>query len=163
MDEREKVLRSLDEQGIAYEEERHPAVYTISDMEALGICGRGEVARNLFLRDASGKRYFLVVAQKDKTTDLQAVRSQIGCSRLSFASEERLDRCMKLTKGAVSPLGILNDAECAVEVFIDRDLTEATRLGVHPNDNTATVWLSFADLKKIIELHGNAVHVIDLK
>ena len=162
MDEREHALRRLDELGIAYGEERHPAVFTIEDMDALGICERGEVAKNLFLRDASGKRHFLVMVQKDKTADLQAVRAQIGCSRLSFASEERLARCMKLTKGSVSPLGILNDAEHAVEVFVDRDLTDKTRLGVHPNDNTATVWLSFVDLKKIIELNGNTLHVIDL-
>jgi Ala-tRNA(Pro) deacylase len=156
------VLSKLDELGIAYEAERHPAVFTIEEMDALGICGRGDVAKTLFLRDSGGKRHFLVMLQKDKTADLQALRAQLGCSRLSFASAERLDRCMKLTKGSVSPLGILNDAQRAVEVVVDRDLTEKTRLGVHPNDNTATVWLSFADLKKIIEHNGNALRIIDL-
>jgi Ala-tRNA(Pro) deacylase len=162
MEERDRVLNKLDELGVAYEVERHPAVFTIGEMEASGICGRGEVAKNLFLRDAGGKRHFLVMLQKDKTADLQALRVQLGCSRLSFASAERLDRLLKLTKGSVSPLGILNDAERAVEVAVDRDLTEKTRLGVHPNDNTATVWLAFADLKKIIEHNGNALRVIDL-
>ncbi|MDD3268159.1 MAG: hypothetical protein PHX14_02465 [Syntrophomonadaceae bacterium] len=33
-----------------------------------------------------------------------------------------------------------------------------SKLGVHPNDNTATVWISFDDLKKIIEHNGNTIH-----
>ena len=32
--------------------------------------------------------------------------------------------------------------------------------GVHPNDNTATVWLHTADLLRIIAGHGNAVKLI---
>ena len=34
-------------------------------------------------------------------------------------------------------------------------------IGVHPNDNTATVFLSFADLRQIIENHGNSVVLLD--
>ena len=60
-------------------------------------------------------------------------------------------RCLKLTKGAVSPLGVLNDAEGAVEVVIDRALVGAARLGVHPNDNTATLWISYEGLRKVID------------
>ncbi len=33
-------------------------------------------------------------------------------------------------------------------------------IGVHPNDNTATVWLHTADLLRIIAGHGNAVKLI---
>lgn len=162
MDGQNEVLRKLDALGIRYEAERHPAVFTIGEMEALGICERGEVAKNLFLRDAGGKRHFLVMLQKDKTADLHTIRPQLECSRLSFASEERLMRHLKLTKGSVSPLGILNDAEHTVEIAVDKDLIECTRLGVHPNENTATLWLSFADLRKIIEQNGNLLRIIEI-
>lgn len=30
-------------------------------------------------------------------------------------------------------------------------------IGIHPNDNTATVWLKFDDLINIINEHGNIV------
>lgn len=36
------------------------------------------------------------------------------------------------------------------------------KIGVHPNDNTATVMLSFDDLLKVISDHGNQIHMIDL-
>lgn len=35
-----------------------------------------------------------------------------GCTALSFASEERLAKHLQLTKGAVTPLGVINDADC---------------------------------------------------
>ena len=34
-------------------------------------------------------------------------------------------------------------------------------IGVHPNDNTATVWLRGSDLVKVIEEHGNTVIMAD--
>ena len=35
-------------------------------------------------------------------------------------------------------------------------------IGVHPNDNTATVWLKAEDLIRIIENNGNEVHVVEI-
>ena len=64
---------------------------------------------------------------------------------------------MDLIQAAVTPLGILNDAERKVQVFIDRELLDALGLiGVHPNDNTATVWLKTKDLIRIIKEHETA-------
>jgi Ala-tRNA(Pro) deacylase len=48
-----------------------------------------------------------------------------------------------------------------VQFYIDEDFMAGSgRIGVHPNDNTATVWLQASDLIKLTEEHGNAVHVI---
>ena len=162
MDERARVLEKLDELGVAYEMDVHEPVYTIEAMVALGLDKKGIVVKNLFLRDAKGKRHFLVVLPGDRQGDLKAIRDHLDSTALSFGSEERLMRCLKLTKGAVSPLGILNDAEHAVEVVVDRALVGAERLGVHPNDNTATLWLSYDGLRKVIDHCGNTVHFIRL-
>jgi Ala-tRNA(Pro) deacylase len=69
---------------------------------------------------------------------------------------------LKLTKGSVTPLGIINDEEKAVEVVFDSSLVDRDQIGVHPNDNTATVMLSYQDLYKIIKAHNNQIHIIDL-
>ena len=58
-------------------------------------------------------------------------------------------------------LGLLNDSECKVTLFLDNDFMNGSELiGVHPNDNTATVWLKVKDLMKIIQKHGNTVNVV---
>ena len=162
MEAKQLVYEYLDKQGIPYEVMEHKPVFTMEEMEEYGICEKGEVPKNLFLRDQNGKRHFLVVLQKDKKADLKALREKIGCTRLSFGSAERLQKYLGLTKGAVSPLGILNDEEQDVCVVIDKDLVGKERLGVHPNDNTATVWLSYHDLERIIKARGNDVLVIKI-
>jgi Ala-tRNA(Pro) deacylase len=98
----------------------------------------------------------------DKTVDLKKLKQTIGSSRLSFASEERLMKHLKVTKGSVSPMGILNDDDLAVEVFIDEALKDSTCIGVHPNDNTATVWISCRDLEQVIRCHGNPFSYIPI-
>ena len=81
----------------------------------------------------------------------------MGSSPLSFASEERLEKYLHLTKGSVTPLGIFNDKDHAVEVIFDKDLQQDLPIGVHPNDNTATVWVKLEDLVSLIRAQGNSV------
>ena len=94
--------------------------------------------------------------------DIKEVRSQIGSSRLSFASDERLAKYLKVESGSVSPFGILNDKNREVEVIFEKDLIGKDCLGFHPNLNTATVWLSFEDIKRVIEKHGNRILYVQL-
>lgn len=156
------VLDVLDHAGIGYRMVSHAPVYTVEEMERLHLDADARIAKNLFLRDARGRRHFLVVLAKHKAADLKALRGQIGTGALSFASEDRLRRFLGLEKGAVTPLGILNDEARAVEVLFDRDLAGLPSLGVHPNRNTATVFLSFADLESLIRSHGNPVSFVDI-
>jgi len=155
MSARDEVFEKLKELNIEYEITEHPAVYTIEEMDNLGITAQGDVCKNLFLRDEKGKRHFLVVLGKDKRADLKNIQKQLGTTRLSFASAERLAKHLKLTQGEVTPLGVINDKDHAVEVVFDKDLQGKKRIGVHPNDNTATIWLTFEDIKKVVEDNGN--------
>lgn len=162
MTQRERVCRRLRELDIGYELTEHPAVFTIEEMEGLGIAEQGAVCKNLFLRDGKGKRHFLVTLPREKKADLKSLAGQLDTGKLGFASPERLERYLGLHRGEVTPLGVLNDAGRDVEVVFDRDLEGATRLGVHPNDNTATVWLSFSGLRAFVEAQGNSIRMVTL-
>ena len=162
MTEREKVFARLEELGVSYEVTEHPAVFTIGEMDALGLTAKGEVCKNLFLRDAKGRRHFLVVVPGEARADLRALAAQLESSKLSFASAERLEKYLGLKQGEVTPLGVLNDADAAVEVVFDRGLERFPCLGVHPNDNTATVWLSLADILRVVEGNGNEIRGVTL-
>ena len=53
--------------------------------------------------------------------------------------------------------------ERKVQFFLDRDfLEEPGFLGIHPNDNTATVWLKTRDMLEILREHGNPVNVVEI-
>lgn len=154
--QRQSALSALEEMDIDYELVEHEAVYTMEDIGALGLAPGGVECKNLFLHDQKGKRHFLVTVRGDKRVDLKRLQAELGCTRLSFASPERLAKHLGLTAGSVTPLGILNDEAGAVEVAFDRDLPEEGRIGVHPNDNTATVWVKLEDLIRLIQAHGHA-------
>ncbi|WP_405725339.1 prolyl-tRNA synthetase associated domain-containing protein [Anaerotignum sp.] len=157
---KQEIKSFLEEKNIPFEWVEHKAVYTIEEMEELGLESMDEIAKNLFLRDQKGKRHFLVVIRADKQANLKELGEKLGVGKLSFASEERLEKYMGLKKGAVSPLGILNDENCAVEVFFDEDFTKMPRIGVHPNENTASVYLSPEDLLRVIREHGNELEIV---
>ena len=162
MENRQKVYAYLDNLGISYKVSEHPAVYTIEEMEKLDLDKLGGIVKNLFLRDNNGKRHFLVLMRQDKKVDLKGLQGKIDSKALKFASADRLEKYLGLEKGAVSPLGIINDQDRAVEVIIDNDLKKFDLLGVHPNDNTATVWLSFPDLEKVLRDHGNLILFLEM-
>ena len=149
----ESTLQALAALGITCDMVRHPAVFTIEEMESLGVIEEGEVVKNLFLRDDKGRRHFLVMLPHDKAADLSALRTPLACSRLSFASPEHLG----LTPGSVTVLGLLHEGSQDVEVLVDESLLEAPVLGVHPCDNTATLWMKPADLRTFLASRPNKV------
>ena len=158
--QKQRIYDELNKMGIKYEAVEHEPVHTMEDMDRLGLPAKGTLCKNLFLRDAKGKRHFLVTADENAKVDLKALARQLGTSSLSFASEERLEKYLGLKKGAVSPLGILNDESIAVEVFFDEDFCGLEKIGVHPNENTASVYLPPDDLLNIIREHGNPLTIV---
>ena len=158
---RQKVYDTLEAAGIPYQVWEHPAVFTIEEMDALHLPRPEVIAKNLFLRDAKGKKFFLAVLPKDKKADRKALGGRLGV-RLSFASEERLEEHLGLTRGSVTPFGVLNDEARAVTVLLDAGLWELPLVGVHPNENTATVVLSPDDLERVVREHGGPVERIEL-
>lgn len=160
MNSRENIFEKLNALEIPFELVEHAPAFTMEEYNALGFNPNDEICKNLFLRDYKGTRHMLVVLKGSKHADLQLIRGEVDSSKLSFASDERLARFLDVKKGSVSPLGLLNDATGEVEVYFDEDLKDAPRLGFHPNDNTATVFLSFADIQKYIESTGHTVRFV---
>jgi Ala-tRNA(Pro) deacylase len=162
MDPAPPVYAALDALGIAYERHEHPAVFTADDAATHWNQIRGTQCKNLFLRNKKGDRHYLVVLEISKRADLRDLVKLVGDDRLSFGSPERLMAELGLTPGSVSPFGLLNDADGSVRVLVDRDLKEADRLIFHPNINTASVVVSWADLEKFLATRTNVVRVISL-
>jgi len=159
----EEVVSLLDSRGIKYEIARHVPVYTIEEMDALMLPFSESVVKNLFLRDYKGREHYLVVLRKDKNADLKKLKGIIRSTPLSFASEDRLSKYLGLSKGEVTPFGVLNDESHSVKVFIDKDVVADGKLAIHPNDNRATVLIDIQDLIGLIVEYGTEVRIIDLE
>ena len=163
MMDKHTIYALLDQQGIWHEVTEHPAVYNMAEAAVIPLPYPEADAKNLFVRDDKKRSYYLITVKGDKRVDLKQFRRAFGTRPLSFASADDLLALLGLAPGSVSPLGLLNDGEHRVEAFLDQTFLDAPGLiGVHPNDNTATVWLRTEDLIAIIRSHGTALHLVPL-
>ena len=155
---KQEIYDYLQENSIWHEITEHKAVYNMADLAEVPCPYPEADAKNLFVRDDKKQNYYLITVKGEKRVNLKAFRKAQGTRNLSFASSEDLMERLVLIPGAVTPLGVLNDETKNVKVYIDQDLLQEPGLvGVHPNENTATVWLKTEDLIRIIREHGNEV------
>ena len=151
----------LTAQGVGYEITEHEAVFNMAELDSIALPYPDCDAKNLFVRDDKKRNYYLITVKGDKRVDLKDFRKEHGLRPLSFASADELMAVMSLIPGAVTPLGILNDEERKVIFYFDKAFLGGLA-GVHPNDNTATVWMKAEELVDLIKKHGNAVNVVEL-
>ena len=160
---KQDIYNFLDEKGIEYERTEHKAVFTMDELCDVEIPYPEADAKNLFVRDDKKRNYYLITVRGNKRVNLKEFKQKNGTRNLSFASPEDLMDIMGLVPGSVSPFGILNDKECKVHIFLDKDFTKPPYLiGIHPNENTATVCLKTDDLVNILREHGNTVEFAEI-
>jgi Ala-tRNA(Pro) deacylase len=154
------VLAALAALGIRFDRYEHPPLASAADAAPHWADIDAAHTKNLFLRNQKGTRHYLVIIALLKRADLRAVASQIGDGKLSFGSPERLMALLGVTPGSVSPFGLIHDSAREVRVCVDRDLTTAGRISFHPNINTATLVLTFADFERFLADRGIAVQFV---
>jgi Ala-tRNA(Pro) deacylase len=154
------VHAKLEELGIAYTRHEHPPVATVEEAAEHWAGIDAAHCKNLFLRNQKGNRHYLLILQYLKRAELRAVADQIGDGKLSFGSPDRLMAHLGLTPGAVSPFGLINNVAHDVRVVVDCDLKSAARISFHPNINTVTLTLTFADFLRFLESCGNPVQYV---
>lgn len=158
---KQEIYNYLKSENIEFEVTEHKAVFNMAEMSEVELPYPEADAKNLFVRDDKKRNYYLITVKGNKMVNLKEFKQNNGTRNLSFASEKDLADIMELIPGAVTPLGVLNDSGRIVQVFIDSDLADGL-IGVHPSENTATVWLKTSDLIKIIEKHGNTVKTVKI-
>ncbi len=157
---KEEVYEKLKELNIEYRVVNHKAVFTMEDVINENIEPFENIIKNIFIRDDKKRNYYLVLVSHNKKVNLKELRNKLNTRPLTFASEEDLYKYLGLTKGSVSPLGILNDKDNIVTILIDKDIKNISEIGVHPNINTATIFLKPKDLEIIFK--NNKYEYIEL-
>ena len=147
---KEHVCALLKKLGIDFEIVEHPPIFTQADSENRRIDIDAVIFKNLFLRNKNKSRYYLYSLPLAKRADLNAIAKTLGETRLSFGDEEKLQEKLNIKHGAVSFLNVIGVESTDVTILIDKAVFDYNRIGVHPNDNTATVILKLQDIQKIL-------------
>ncbi len=160
---KQEIYDFIKSKNIWHEITEHKAVFNMNELLEIEVPYPEYDAKNLFVRDDKKRNYYLITVKGDKRVDLKEFRRQNNTRPLSFASEQELMSIMNLIAGSVTPLGMLNDKELKVAFYLDKDFLNGKQIiGIHPNENTATLWLKVEDLISIIKEHGNEVNIVEL-
>ena len=160
---KEEVYNFIKNKNIWYEITEHQAVFNMEELSNIDLPYKDRDAKNIFVRDDKKKNYYLITIKGTKRINLKEFKKKYNTRNLTFASSEDLKNILNLIPGSVSPLGLLNDKEHKVIFYIDKELLNDNGIiGVHPNDNTATIWLKTNDLIDIIKEHKNLVNIVEL-
>jgi Ala-tRNA(Pro) deacylase len=151
-------LSFMDTHGFTYQRIEHPAVFTCAEADLYHSGVMAVSTKNLFLCDKKGRRFFLAVTACEKNVDLSNLSSQLVVSRLRFGSEENLLRLVGVTRGSVTMMGLANDTEHQVELWVDAEIWQAEQFLSHPLVNTATLVLSKIELKRFFEIIRHVPH-----
>src|SRR5512144_3277601 len=143
-----EFLEFLDANQLVYQRIEHPAVFTCAEAELHRPAVPAVSTKNLFLCDKKARRFFLAVTSCEKTVKLDSLGRQLGVPYLRFASEENLQRFLGVTRGSVTMMGLANDTEHQVELWIDAEIWQGESFLSHPLVNTATLILSKAELER---------------
>ena len=160
MNEKE-FLEFLDTHGFVYQRIEHPAVFTCAEAELHRPAVPAVSTKNLFLCDKKARRFFLAVTACEKTVKLDSLAKQLGVANVRFASEENLMRLLGVTRGSVTMMGLANDVEHVVELWIDAEIWQSDYFLSHPLVNTATLILSKAELERFFALTGHELHLFE--
>ena len=160
MNEKE-FLEFLDTHGFVYQRIEHPAVFTCAEAELHRPAQPAVSTKNLFLCDKKARRFFLAVTACEKTVKLDHLAKQLDVANVRFASEENLMRILGVTRGSVTMMGLANDVEHAVELWIDAEIWQGEYFLSHPLVNTATLILFKAELERFFALTGHKLHLFE--
>ena len=165
-----KVLRYLEEHGIAFTVYYHPEGKTIEEAKRWWHDDGSVHCKNIFMRNHKGDQHYLICFPCDYDLAIHDIEHWLkdvlvsqglkAPGKLSFASPERMMKYLGLEPGSVSPFGLINDTEHHVILFLDSRLKEAESLSFHPNDCRGTVVISQAAFQQYLACVGNKVEYI---
>lgn len=172
----ERTVSWLEEHGIEYEIHYHSPLFTIAEALAYWKNIDSTHCKNLFMRNHKGNRHYLISFECHKELDIHSLEHKLHQGKLSFASPERMERCLGVCPGSVCAFGLINDIDIAetanpkelfenghrVKYFLDRELQTVERISFHPCDNTASVVLSHDMFMKFLTVWGGEYEWIDV-
>ena len=119
-----RVYDFLDALGIEYQRIDHAAAATMEDCARVDEAMGTKMCKNLFLCNRQETDFYLLMIPADKVFKTKDISAQIGSSRLSFGKGEYMEQFLDITPGALSVLGLMNDADSRVQLLIDADVLD---------------------------------------
>jgi len=141
-----RVYDLLDSLGIEYWQIDHEPANTMEVCKEIDDVLGATICKNLFLCNRQQTEFYLLMMPDDKPFKTKDITGQLGCSRLSFATAEKMEELLNIHPGSVSVMGLMNDNENKVQLVVDEDVLKSDFVGCHPCVNTSSLKLRTPDI-----------------
>ncbi|MBR2047691.1 MAG: prolyl-tRNA synthetase associated domain-containing protein [Oscillospiraceae bacterium] len=164
LEKEQRVYDLLDGLGIGYQRIDHAPAMTMEDCLAVDLALEATICKNLLLCNRQQTAFYLLMLPGEKAFKTSVFSKKIGSSRLSFAAPEHMEALLDITPGSLSILGLMNDRENRVELWVDEDVLKGEYVGCHPCINTSSLRIRTEELvEKVIPAMGHEMHRISLE
>lgn len=157
-----KLYSMLNELNIKFEYHEHPPAPTVEIASLYWKDLDATHCKNLFFRNHKGNRHYLVILEYKQVLEIKILEQKLKQGKLSFASPERMKKYLGVYPGSVTPLGLINDIDSHVHLFLDENLKNSKRISFHPNENNASIIIDYSDFIKFLEARGNKYEYVKL-
>lgn len=158
-----RVYDFLDELGIEYYRTDHEEANNMEACNEIDKILDTIICKNLFLCNRQKTDFYLLMMPGDKPFKTKDITGQIGCSRLSFASDDFMLEFLDIKPGAVSIMGLMNDKNNRVQLLIDKPVAESETLGCHPCVSTSSLKFNTKDiLEKFLPAVNHEPIIVDM-
>ncbi len=159
-----RVYDLLDQLGVSYERIDHEAAMTMEACAAIDKVLDATICKNLLLCNRQCTNFYLLMLPGGKSFKTSVFSKQIGSARLSFADPCYMEEFLDITPGSLSVMGLMNDHDFRVKLYMDEDILKGDYIGFHPCINTSSLRVRTADLvQKIIPAMGHKPTVLTIE
>lgn len=161
--DKESILKLLDEKDIWYEITNHGVVNTMDELDKYDLPYPLGNAKNLFLKSDKSECYYLLTVSGKKRVNLKEFSNNYSSRRLSFASNDEMLDILGVYPGCVTSFGLINDKRKVVKFYLDSYfINDYDIIGLHPFDNTVTLWIKVVDLINVLKSFNIEVNTFDV-
>ena len=154
----------LDRLGIAYQRTDHEPADHMEACNRIDAVLGVVICKNLFLCNRQETNFYLLMMPGEKKFKTKEFSKQIGVSRLSFADPEHMLKYLDIEPGAVSVMGLMNDREHNVRLYIDEEVLKGEYIGCHPCVCTSSLKIRTADvIEKFLPAVGHPFGLVSLR
>lgn len=143
------VFKLLSELDIPYERVENEEAATMEECveidKALGV----EIRKSVFLCNRQKTDFYLLVMPAKKQFITKDFSERMGCSRVSFASGDKMEEMLGVKPGSASIMALINDKVCKVQLVLDSEVAKAEWFGCNTGMNTSHIKIKTGDLLKL--------------
>jgi Ala-tRNA(Pro) deacylase len=138
------IKQYLFHNGVSYSPKTHSVAYTSQEIAEVERVPGGEFAKTVVLR--ADERMILAVLPGDHIINLEILKKNVGCAKLSLASEkEFIEKFPACEPGAMPPFGNL----FRLPLYCDSALAKQAEIEFNAGSHVDTLRMTYAGFVKL--------------